>query len=530
MKVEEGSEGKVQPVLCPYLDTVNRAVLDFDFEKACCVSGNNFNVYACLVCGKYYQGRGRATPAYLHSLQEDHHVVMNLHTGQIYCLPDGYEVFDASLADIRDMLDPRFSAERVASLDREILFARAIDGGDYLPGAIGLNNIRGTDYVNVVVQCLVRIPPLRNFFLEPANYASAESALVQQFGLLVRKVWSPHNFKGQVSPHELMQAVAHASAKRFAIGKQADAHDFLSWLLNGLHAGLGGTAKRGSSIIHAVFQGEVRIRLHARQKKRKAPSSAADAYEGRANPPAPAAADADDGGGGGGGARDAWTVTDSLSPFLFLTLDVPPMPLFRDALDRNIIPQVPLAQCMAKFDGETFQELMNGDRRQFRVTRWPPFLLVHIKRFSKNTQQVVEKNHTIVNCAIKNLDLTAFCEPAANGGEGGADGSAAPQLFDLICSAQHDGKPADGTYKAYVHFPANETWYEMQDLHVQQIHPQLISVSESYLQIYARKGGDAAAAAGGGGGGGASGAEQPRRGKAKAKAGAVEVKGEAMTD
>lgn len=40
---------------CPYLDTVNRAVLDFDFEKVCSVSLLSTNVYGCLVCGKYFQ-------------------------------------------------------------------------------------------------------------------------------------------------------------------------------------------------------------------------------------------------------------------------------------------------------------------------------------------------------------------------------------------------------------------------------------------------------------------------------------------
>jgi hypothetical protein len=40
---------------CPYLDTVCRAVLDFDFEKICSVSLLSTNVYGCLVCGKYFQ-------------------------------------------------------------------------------------------------------------------------------------------------------------------------------------------------------------------------------------------------------------------------------------------------------------------------------------------------------------------------------------------------------------------------------------------------------------------------------------------
>ena len=33
-----------------------RSVLDFDFEKLCSVSLSHINVYACLVCGKYFQG------------------------------------------------------------------------------------------------------------------------------------------------------------------------------------------------------------------------------------------------------------------------------------------------------------------------------------------------------------------------------------------------------------------------------------------------------------------------------------------
>ena len=33
---------------CPYLDTINRHLLDFDFEKLCSVSLTRINVYACL--------------------------------------------------------------------------------------------------------------------------------------------------------------------------------------------------------------------------------------------------------------------------------------------------------------------------------------------------------------------------------------------------------------------------------------------------------------------------------------------------
>lgn len=44
-----------------------------------------------------------------------------------------------------------------------------------------------------------------DFFLRPENYKGCESLLVSRFGEFVRKLWNPRAFKGQVSPHELMQ-------------------------------------------------------------------------------------------------------------------------------------------------------------------------------------------------------------------------------------------------------------------------------------------------------------------------------------
>lgn len=93
--VKPGS--KKIPISCPYLDRINRSILDFDFEKLCSVSLTRINVYACLVCGKYFQGRGTNTHAYTHSVSESHHVFLNLLNLRFYCLPDNYEIVDSSL-------------------------------------------------------------------------------------------------------------------------------------------------------------------------------------------------------------------------------------------------------------------------------------------------------------------------------------------------------------------------------------------------------------------------------------------------
>lgn len=55
--------------------------------QVCSVSLTNMNVYCCLVCGKYFRGRGKSTEAHTHSVEAFHHVFMNLHNAKIYCLP-----------------------------------------------------------------------------------------------------------------------------------------------------------------------------------------------------------------------------------------------------------------------------------------------------------------------------------------------------------------------------------------------------------------------------------------------------------
>ena len=99
-------------------------VLDFNFEKFCSVSLSNLNVYACLVCGKYYQGRGRKSHAYTHSLEAGHHVFINLHSEKVYCLPDGYEVNDPSLDDIRYVLNPGYAVTDILDEVVRVMFLK----------------------------------------------------------------------------------------------------------------------------------------------------------------------------------------------------------------------------------------------------------------------------------------------------------------------------------------------------------------------------------------------------------------------
>jgi U4/U6.U5 tri-snRNP-associated protein 2 len=57
--------------------------------------------------------------------------------------------------------------------------------------------------------------------------------------------------------------------------------------------------------------------------------------------------------------------------------------------------------------------------------------------------------------------------------------------YNLVANVCHEGKPGvgAGTYKVYVQSHGREQWFQMQDLIVEEILPQMIFLSESYLQV-----------------------------------------------
>ena len=90
----------------------------------------------------------------------------------------------------------------------------------------------------------------------------------------------------------------------------------------------------------------------------------------------------------------------------FLTLDLPPTPLFKDGQNKSMIPQLPLFTLLKKFDGKSIlEEQITAIKKQYKILKLPPYLIIHVKRFVKNNFYL-EKIPTIVNFPIKNLDLT----------------------------------------------------------------------------------------------------------------------------
>jgi U4/U6.U5 tri-snRNP-associated protein 2 len=509
-----------------YLDTINRSCLDFDFERLCSVTMSHNHVYCCLVCGKFFQGRGLKTPAYAHSIggEDPHHVFMNLDDEKVYILPDGYQVEDPSLKDIQSLLHPRFTKERLDEIDRESLLTgpnQDLNSKKFYPGFIGLNNLKQNSYINSILVSLAHVKPLRNYFIldleeektsSESESESQSSELVKRFSNFLKKFWNSKLFKAQVSPHELLQQIDLDSKGRFKLDDKSsksdtttgggDPGDFLSWFLNTLHRDLGGNKKPNSSIIYSLFQGELRIDDQSVLKT------------------------------GEYGHKPKFDldreIKISRNKFLFLSLDLPPPPLFQSHLQNDIIPQVSLNSLLSKYNGKTTSEFLLPSSkeggassstneltlRRYQLEKLPEFIVLWVKRFNKNRFGEEEKNPTIVNFPLRSLDFKEYISETTGEEEEGLN-----LYYDLVSNVTHTSLAGtarlETQWKTFVHLTPlrdengkllpieiettagaqgggkkkkeireeDEKWFEMQDLNVQEIEKGLVGLGESYIQV-----------------------------------------------
>ena len=95
-----------------------------------------------------------------------------------------------------------------------------------------------------------------------------------------------------------------------------------------------------------------------------------------------------------------------------------------------------------------------------------------MRRFKANNF-FKEKNPTIVNFPLQGLDMRDY-----------VTGPQRSTRYNLVASVRHEGEMEKGQWSAYVQNKGDGRWFEINDITVTEVMPQLISVSEAYLQIY----------------------------------------------
>lgn len=491
-KLAEEEEENVSNTI--HLGQIQRVNLDFDFDKVCSVTLSPRNVYCCLVCGKYLQGKSASSPLMVHALQNNHFVCISLTTCEVFSLPEDVLVVSDSLEDIKFNLRPSFTLEEIRSFGAQTAVVvqrnRDLHGNTYFTGLVGM---QGLDYINAVVQSLARVDQLRDFFLQREGYYNATtSVLVKCFGDLVCQMFNHRRFKSSVCPNELMHVIS--SNSKFS-ARGMDASQFLAWFLHELNRGLG----KLSSVIYDCFQGEVSVKTTLIEMKRE--------FGGEANnfqqPGPQQATTTTTTTTRREGEEELGTFTRStvvstetkLVKFMSLGLELPTNPLFKDSLEgQTVIPQTTLLQVLEKYNGETTVDspLPGGrlERKRYKITRLPKYLVLHLKRFTQN-QFFLEKNRALVSLPVANLDMSPYCNATSTN-----------STFDLIANVCHsDGSDSDhkkqsnnsgnalvdGAYKANVYYAPKDAWFEMNNIQVKESMPQLVAVSETFLAFYKQK-------------------------------------------
>lgn len=146
--------------------------------------------------------------------------------------------------------------------------------------------------------------------------------------------------------------------------------------------------------------------------------------------------------------------------------------------------------------------------KRHHLTALPQYVILHIKRFTKNNF-VEEKNPTIVNFPLSGIDMGP-CESSSYASlTPDVDPKPSDPLhtvYDLLSNVTIDSTIASTTsgdakreekevhhttWKMYQRCGAgggdDEKWFEMQDLRVDEVRREMVSLGETVLQVWQRK-------------------------------------------
>lgn len=427
----------------PYLETVDVKKLDFDLEKLCSVTLSPLNVYCCLVCGRYLQGRGEKTVAFLHSIQEDHHVFTNFVSLKTYLLPENREVQGVQLLEtIKFAISPKYTQEDLLQFPR-ICFDKS--NTPYINGYIGLNDLGDNTHLSVIIQMIAHITPIRDFLLLESQ-SKIDDELIKRLALLIKKLWSPHLLKAHLSPYELLHQLSRVNKNVNSDSKVKDPKSFMLWLINYMIA----KAHPLKKVLTRNMRGEVEVRSIVVREKGTTGEKNLEFFE------------------------DEATKTTVLPKFWSLTLDLPPVSLFNEGSDTNSIPQVTLDSLLGKFSGHKKIPTREG-MKQYKIVKYPRFLAINFDRFNWDAAMPIRnRNRTLVKFAdalrFENKDYRLIANVT---------------LYPVGHSRSGDEDVDDeARWKIQLSNPKNAEWFEIDGKNVTAKEKELLFLDEVYIQVW----------------------------------------------
>lgn len=426
-----------------FLETVDRKRLDFDAEKACSVTLSTLNVYCCLVCGRYLQGRRANSPAFLHSVNDNHHVFVNFSTLKFCLLPDFIEMEDNGtiqlLNSIRYAIRPHFTINEISQFPRE---CQDLGNKTYFNGFVGVNNSARSKSINVVLLALAHLRPLRDYCL--LTDIDQEEDFTRRLAIIVRKLWSVKLFKQHVSVDELLAYVTVNDKK--SAKDLNDPRKCMLWLFDSvqknapklkieLSNACQGRVVVKKTMVRAIYDQDENVKSFEREK----------------------------------------TSQSTTSPFWNLTLDLPPKPLFKGGISVNDLPQVRLEDLMAKFNGVQ-EKQMAHHIVQYQLSRVPEHLILHFDRFAKGDDQPVKnRNNTLVDFPLTMKVGELTYKLLAN---------IVHKVTESVTGRTSVNKDSQSDWIIQLHNSKIDQWFEINGTDVCKKDKELLFLNETYIQIW----------------------------------------------
>lgn len=393
--------------------------------------------------------------------------------------------------DEQHNVNPTVPISEIPYLDTKKSVSRTLDNRQAIQGVLAMNNLHSGDASAAILQCLVHLPKLRDYLLSETFYHDERPAseLLLQMSNLTKRIWNTTPWRQTVSPHEVLHEIALRSDGKFGVGVKSDPIDFYSWIINTLHRDLAldakkrGVKKASVTAISELFQGQIRIQTEKLIRKKKLEPEEdifTDAGSMDVDPSATNGSSSNTSQNGssttnmGAEEMDNDAVTTKVAPFFHLQLDLPTVTLLKDEKSKTASLQVPIYTLLSKFDGHSKQFLATTkENRTCKIASLPGYLVFFVKRFTQNLY-LVEKNKTIVNFPVDELDLTEYTSETQN------------TKYNLSAYICHTGENPTGSCLARYFHKANGKWYNAQEGAVDELQAELHFVAEAYILFYER--------------------------------------------
>ncbi|KAF9007408.1 cysteine proteinase [Cyathus striatus] len=429
--------------------------------------------FSCLNCS--YIGCWSEDHVSSHLSDEGHTFCADVKSGSVFCSECDDFIYDPRIDDayVTAVItaEERQTKFQVAKKPRESFKpwipnakeAAALEGATATPcqGRRGLLNLGQTCFLNVVLQCLVHNPLLRNYFLGDKHNSKQckieENCTCCEMDKLFSEIYSDDT--SPYGPITFLATTWRASAELSGYAQQ-DAHECFISVLNQIHStSRGSTNVSCNCIIHSTFAGQLQSDVKCER---------------------------------------CGNVTSTVDPMLDISLEL-------KAKGGEIISgENTLAACLRRFTQpeklgakdyscDKCGKVSHGASKRLSIRKLPPVLSFQFKRFEHKTAD--KSSARKIDAPIRfpsSLNMAPFTTVAMRETEKDSGGAApsypgpdAMYEYDLFAVINHEGQINNGHYTNFARF--QDEWYRFDDDKVTHSSLGTCLKSAAYMCFYVKR-------------------------------------------